>query len=119
MMRSKKKRKLKGVPEPEKPAQPQSQPQEPVLDKDGKPVLGQDGNPLMKIGQITIDVFSNMEVTVRNFPTNHGVAMMILANAIMKVSEFFVMENQKKVSPIMIAKPGASLADIEKMTRNN
>lgn len=72
-----------------------------------------------KIGTIKIDVYNDMDVAVFNFPTNPQVAMMVLCNALMKVFNWFMEEQAKNKSQIVIAKPGASMADIEKMSRNN
>ena len=128
MMRSKKKRIKKGLPEydpkehvcslcgqPPKEIYPM-----PVFNEDGTPALDAGGNPIEKVGQMEIDVYNNMEVTVRKFPIdNHGVSMMVVCNALMKLSEFFVMQAHKAKSPIVLAQPGASIGDIEKMRRNN
>lgn len=102
MMRSKKKRQKKGLPEPEVQGKQQQVPE-------GK----------KPIGQIIIDVYSDMDVNVRGFPTEHGVAMMILCNAILKVSDWFVRQKGVNKSNLVIAKPGMSTADIEKMAKGN
>ena len=73
------------------------------------------------IGSIIIDVFPNFDVDVKNFPSEHSLAMMILANAMLKVSAHFVTEQQlqNNKSNLLIAKPGASRADIIKMAAGN
>jgi len=70
------------------------------------------------IGTVNIDVYPDLNVNVSNFPSDHNVAMMILCNAMMKVSAYF-MDEQKKTSDIVLARPGASAADIIKMASGN
>ena len=106
MRRSDKKRKLKGLPS-KSPKKPQGQGQEPVVNPD-----------LKVVGTISITVYDNMDVDVTGFPSDHGVAMMIICNAMMKVSSWFY-KNKKAPSAIQLAKPGMSLADIDKISRNN
>jgi len=72
-----------------------------------------------KIGTVTIDVYSNLDVNVSNFPSEHDVAMMIMANAMLKVSHYFAEGQQKEKSDILIAKQGATPADIIKMAQGN
>ncbi len=98
----------------------------PVLDKDGKPVLDKEGNPLLLAGKIEIDVYSNLEVTVRNFPTDQRLVMIIMANAIKTVSEFFLNEGKEfAVKPplsrsnLVLTKPGMSMEDILKIAKKN
>ncbi len=96
MMRSKKKRMKKGIPEPEKkPAGPK------------------------KVGQVLIDVYENMEVNVSQFPTDHHMAILVLGNALMAVNNWFAQQAQKNKSNLVLGKPGMSLADIEKIRKNN
>ena len=97
----------------------------PVLDKDGKPVLDKEGNPLLLAGKIEIDVYSNLEVTVRNFPTDQRLVMIIMANAIKTVSEFFLNEGKEfAVKPparsnLVLAKPGMSMEEILNIAKKN
>lgn len=70
------------------------------------------------IGTMSIDVYEDLGVRVRNFPSDHGVAMMVLCNAIMKVSAHFL-ENLNNQSNLVLARPGASPADIIKMAAGN
>jgi hypothetical protein len=99
MMRSKKKRQQKGLPEPEKAQEP------------GKP---------KKIGTVLIDVYEDMNVNVSQFPTDQHMAMLVLGNALLAVNQWFFEQKQKNASPIVMAKkPAVSQADIEKMKRNN
>lgn len=128
MMRSKKKRQQQGKPEPDPnrciacnrirlDAFPF-----PAVDEKGNPMLGPDGKQVEQIGQMSIDMYSNYDVNVKRFHMDHGTAMMFLCNSLMQVSEFFlriVAQKAKQQSPLMLAKPGASLEDIEKMRRNN
>jgi hypothetical protein len=72
------------------------------------------------IGTMSIDVYENLDVKVRNFPSDHNIAMIILCNAIMKVSAHFLEDlkiNSK--SNLVLARPGASPADIIKMAAGN
>lgn len=127
MMRSKKKRQEKGKKEPSKyhciacKRLRQDMFPFPAVDPlTGEPILGQDGKQVDQIGEMCIDVYANFGVNVRHFPEEHGLAMMILSNALIQVSAFFIRLAQKvKPSPIMLAQPGASADDIEKMRRNN
>lgn len=106
MKRSDKKRQLRGIPNPKK--------QEPQPEKAAPGV-----NPERKVaGVMQIIVYDNLDVDVQDFPTDHGVAMMALCNAMMKVSAWFL-KKAANPSPIQIAKPGASMAEIEKMIKNN
>ena len=127
MMRSKKKRQQKGQPEPSKyhciacERLRQDMFPFPAVDQEGNPILGPDGKQIEQVGEMCIDMYSNYDVNVRHFHQDHGTAMMFLCNALMKVSEFFtkIAAQQAKQSPLMLAKPGASIEDIEKMRRNN
>lgn len=71
------------------------------------------------IGTITIDVFSDMNVNVVNFPSDPNVALMIMCNAIMKVSAYFLQQATVNKSNLLLARPGASQADILKMAAGN
>lgn len=99
MMRSKKKRQQKGLPEPEK------------IEKSNK-------GP-KQLGTIMIDVYEDMNVNVRQFPTDHGMAVLLIGNALLAVNNWFVEQKQQEKSNIVLAKPGVSMADIEKMKKNN
>lgn len=79
----------------------------------------QPGGGAKKIGTVLIDVYENMEVNVSQFPTDHGMSMMVLGNALMAVNNWFIQNKPKNQSPIVMAKPGASPIDIEKMIKNN
>ena len=70
------------------------------------------------IGQITINVYDNLDVDVANFPSESNMALMVLANATSKVAAYFMEEAQKNKSNILLARPGASQADIIKMAGN-
>ena len=107
MRRSDKKRKLKGLPpnSPKKPEAQEPEAQEPVVNPD-----------LKVVGTVSITVYDNMDVDVTGFPSDHGVAMMIMCNAMMKVSSWFY-KNKKPKQLIQVAKPTLSLADIEKLSR--
>ncbi len=89
----------------------------------GEPVLGADGKQIDQVGELCIDMYSNFDVNVRQFHTDHGTAMMFMCNALMKLSEFFAkiaMQQAKQQSPLVaVQPPGVSLEDIEKMRRNN
>ncbi len=100
MMRSKKKRQQKGIPEPEKAQEP--------------------GKGPKKIGTVLIDVYEDMNVNVSQFPTDQHMAILVLGNALLAVNQWFFEQKQKNASNIVMAKPGAtSQADIEKMIKNN
>ena len=128
MMRSKKKRQQQGKPEPSKyhciacGRLRQDMFPFPAVDPDGNPLLDPDGKQIEQVGEMCVDMYSNLDVNVRHFHMDHGTAMMFLCNSLMKVSEFFLRltaQKTKQQSPLMLAKPGASLEDIEKMRRNN
>ena len=105
MRRSDKKREKKGLPKIEK----RTQPFEGV--KHGP-------DPERKVaGTIQIIVYEDLDVDVQDFPTDHGVAMMALCNAMMKDSSFFLKEAAKPKQLIQVAKPTLSLADIEKLAK--
>lgn len=129
MMRSKKKRQEKGQPEPSKyhciackRLRMDMFPFPAVDQQTGEPVLDADGKQVQQVGEMCIDMYSNYDVNVRQFHQDHGTAMMFLCNSLMKVSEFFLRiaaQKAKQQSPLALAKPGASIEDIEKMRRNN
>ena len=105
MRRSDKKREKKGLPK---------------IEKTVKAVKGSEHvpDPNRKVaGTIKIIVYEDLDVDVQDFPTDHGVAMMALCNAMMKVSNWFLKEAAKPKQLIQIAKPTLSLADIEKLSR--
>ncbi len=79
---------------------------------------GQPDQPKI-IGQIVIDVYENLNVLVKNFPDGYGVSMTVLINAMSAVNQFFMQKQQEAESPIVIAKPGMSPADIEKIAKKN
>ena len=79
---------------------------------------GQPGQPKI-IGQITIDVYENLNVLVKNFPDGYGVSMTVLINAMSAVNQFFMQKEQEAQSPLVIAKPGMSPADIAKIAKKN
>ena len=102
---------------------PQGPPQGPQPDQQHKhdhPPGSQGPQPQPKIiGQIIIDVYDNLNVLVKNFPDGYGVSMTVLINAISAVNQFFAQKEQEAKSPIVIAKPGMSPADIEKIAKKN
>lgn len=72
------------------------------------------------IGQIIIDVYPDLNVNVSNFPSDHNIAMMIMCNALLKLSAYFIEQQQtNNKSNILLARPGASQADIAKMAAGN
>ena len=128
MMRSKKKRQKEGKPEPSKyhciacgRLRMDMFPFPAVNPIDDKPIMGEDGKQVDQIGEMCVDMYSNYAVNVRQFHMEHGTAMMFMCNAVMQISEFFLRMAAKaaKQAPIMLAQPGATAEDIEKMRRNN
>ena len=71
------------------------------------------------IGQITIDVLENLNVLVKNFPDGYGISMTVLINAMSAVNQFFMEKQEVTQSPIVVAKPVMSAADIDKISRKN
>lgn len=127
MMRSKKKRQQKGEKEPSKyrciacGRIRQDMFPFPAVDAEGEPLLDPAGKQIDQVGEMCVDMYSTYDVNVKHFHMDHGTAMMFMCNALMQISQFFLrLATQKsKQSPIMLAQPGASIEDIEKMRRNN
>jgi len=72
------------------------------------------------IATVKIDVFDDMDVNVREFPSDHAMAMMVLCNALVKVSDYFVRGlHVQKQSDILLARPRVSPDDIIKMSKGN
>lgn len=89
-----------------------------MSEKQAKKKRREEAQKVVKIGTISIDVYSNFDVNVSNFPTEHNIAMMIMANAMLKVSNFFMAQKNDKPN-ILLAKEGVSKADIIKMAQKN
>ncbi len=81
----------------------------------------ENANKPKPIGQIIIDVYPDLDVNVSNFPSDHNIAMMVMCNALLKLSAYFIEQQQQanNKSNILLARPGASKADIIKMASGN
>lgn len=90
-----------------------------MSEKKAKEKKREENAAVKPIGQITIDVFSNLDVNVSNFPSDHNIALMVMCNALMKVSNYFIQQSVNSKSDILLARPGASQADIVKMAAGN
>mgnify|MGYP001175411968 CR=1 FL=1 len=54
------------------------------------------------VGQITIDIYSDMSVSVKGFPINHQVALGVMSNALIAVADWFIKEEGHKVNNAII-----------------
>jgi len=70
------------------------------------------------IGTMEIDMYDDFDVDVRHFPMDHGTAITFLCNALLRVSAFIREQEAKNQSKILMVRPGASPADIIKMSQN-
>lgn len=71
------------------------------------------------IGTMEIDMYDDFSIEARNFPKDHQQAITFLCNALLQVSAFIRQQEAGNQSGILMAKPGASHADILKMSRDN
>ena len=62
----------------------------------------EEAQEIKKVGTVTIDVYSNLDVNVSNFPDNHDIAMTVMANAMLKVSCFFMAKQKDITSKILL-----------------
>ena len=71
------------------------------------------------MGTMEINMYDDYSVDVRNFPMDHSMAITFLCNALLKVSAFIIEQDARSQSKILAARPGASPADILKMSQGN
>lgn len=86
-----------------------------------QPQPGPTGQPIKVIGTVTIDVYEDMNVNVRGFPTDHTMSVLVIGNALLAVNNWFAEQAQKNKAQVVLAKPVPkfTLEEIEKIKRNN
>lgn len=66
------------------------------------------------VGQITIDVYNDMNVIVKGFPQNHQTALMVMSNALISVADWFIMEKERGLNnAILRAKPNIIVPSVD------
>ena len=70
--------------------------------KKAKQKRREEAQVVKNVGTITINVYSNLNVDVCNFPDDYNAAMAIMANAMLKVSAFFMAKQKDITSKILL-----------------
>ena len=66
------------------------------------------------VGQITIDVYDDMNVNVKGFPNNHQVALMVMSNALISVADWFIQEKERGMNNAIVrAKPNIIVPSVD------